>query len=232
MRFLFACLAVLLVPAAAVIVTQRQARTIEGEFWADAASQIARLDRVAALYPPNVRRMRSAPAILQLKAMPNARTVAANVCATYDSPYRQLFDHLNTRCAQWTLISRGRRTALVSALLAVGVLPLIVLGRLIIRRYVRIQRWPGNVNMWFVQRGVPALLLAPLAAAFFAFGIHLQEMTGKALTVAAILSIPAIAVFWMERRVVMAFVQPYALAALRPKAGVGKRRRRRVRRTL
>lgn len=230
MRLLLVCLVVFLAPAAALIVTERSVSTIEGEFWSDSASQIARLERVTALYPPNVRKMRSAPAIVQLKSMPSGGHVAAAVCATYDSPYRRLFDHLNTRCAQWSLFSRARRAAMAGAVLAIATLASVLLARIVVRRYSILQEWPDNWTVWFMRRGMPALLLAQISAALLGFGVLLQDYTGKALTAAAILLIPFVALYWIERRLVLAFIEWHTLAAFRPKAAA-RRRRRRIRLT-
>src|SRR5512143_2858760 len=102
MRLLLACLAIFLAPAGALLVTVRQVDAIEDEFLHDANSQIDRLDRVSALYPPNVKKMRAAPAILQLKHMSGGANIAANVCASPDSPYRGLFERLHSRCGEWS----------------------------------------------------------------------------------------------------------------------------------
>jgi hypothetical protein len=66
--------------------------------------------------------MKAAPAILQLKRMSGGARVAANICATTDSPYHRLFDRLNARCGEWTLYRRARAAALLGSVVAALVL--------------------------------------------------------------------------------------------------------------
>jgi hypothetical protein len=225
MRLLLACLVLFLAPAGAMLVTEHYVATLEGEFWDDAAGQIARLDRVTALYPPNVRKMKSAPAILQLKQMPSGYHVAATVCSVPDSPYRGLFARLNIRCDQWYLYRRARRAALLGVLVTVGAWAMVLIARITVRRYAGLQQWPGNWTLWFVLRGLPVLLLAQIAASLLGYGVIVQTLTGKALTAAAIMLVPFAVLFWLERRLVLAFVEPTALAAYRPTGVAGVRRR-------
>jgi hypothetical protein len=226
MRLLLVIVVLCIAPAGALIVTERYVGVLEGDFWADAASQITRLDRITALYPPNVRKMKTAPAILQLKQMTSAQQVAATVCAVPDSPYQRLFDRITTRCTQWTLYRSARRAALLAALVTVATFALILMARITVRRYAAIQQWPGNWNLWFVVRGLPVLLLGQIATSLFGYGVLLQSAIGKTTVAIAMLLVPFAVLFWLERRLVLAFVEPEALAAFRPKHVSGGRRSR------
>lgn len=226
MRLLLACLVVLLAPAGALLMTARQVDRIETEFEEDALSQIARLDRVTALYPPNVRKLKTAPAIMQLKQLSGGGQIAATACATPDSPYQRLFERLNSRCVQWGLFRRARYAALFGAVVAVATWALILISRIVVRRFSTRQEWPGNWTLWFVLRGIPVLLLAQIAVSLFGYGVLLQEVTGRAVYAAAILILPFGLLFWLERRLVLAFVEPEALSAYRPRGVAGVRRRR------
>src|SRR4051794_5773237 len=171
MRLVLACLPLFLAPAGAIFLSMQRVDAIEAAFARDAASQVARLDRIAALYPPNVRKMRSAPAILQLKQMRGGSAVAANVCATPDSPYQRLFDRLNGRCGEWTLYRRARTAAMLGGVVAVGCFTVILLARIKVRRFVRHRTSPGHWMVIFIQRGLPILLLSQIAAALGGYGV-------------------------------------------------------------
>src|ERR1044071_10241541 len=102
MRLVLACLVLFLAPGTCLVVTDRFANNIEAEFKGDAEAQIQRLERITQMYPPKLRTLHNAPAILQLRAMGgNGERIAQQVCGAADSPYRRLFDFLPTRCAQW-----------------------------------------------------------------------------------------------------------------------------------
>jgi len=77
MRLVLACLAIFLAPAGALFLTVRQVDEIQNEFFQDAKSQIDRLDRVSALYPPNVRRMKAA----SISTVPDGKLVAGRIVA-------------------------------------------------------------------------------------------------------------------------------------------------------
>ena len=225
MRLLLASLAIFLAPAFAVLVTVRQVEAIEEEFRQDADSQIARLDRVAALYPPNVRKMRSAPAILQLKEMTGGNVIAANVCGASSSVYQNLFDRLNGRCGEWRRYRRGRGAALLGAVAAIAAFGIVLLCRIAVRRYVERQVSPGTWTMLFIVRGIPLLLFLQLAAAFLGYGVVLQSTTGRLLYTLGILTIPFALLYWLERRSVLAFVEPQVFPAHRSRLGSARRRR-------
>jgi hypothetical protein len=227
MRLLLACVLVLLAPTASLFVTERYVSALEDEFWQDAASQIKRLDRVASLYPPNVRRMKAGPAIRQLKQMSSGRHVAVTVCATPDSPYHRLFERLNVRCGDWTVYRRARWYAILAAAAAAATLATILMARIAVQRATVRQRWSGNLTHWFILHGIPVFLLCQIAISLAPYGVLLRSLTGRLLYAYAILALPFALLFWLERRFVLAFVEPHLLAPYRPKRAARVRRSRR-----
>jgi hypothetical protein len=226
MRLLLACLALFLTPSVALVLTEGYLAGIEDQFLKDAQSHVTYLERVARFYPPNVKKMRDAPAIQQLKLLiRSGSTVAANVCASQDLPYRRLFDHLPERCNQWLVFRRARRAALFSVLLTFVVLAIVLLSRIKVTRAVARQEWSGDWSHWFVLRGMPLLVLLQLAAASAGYYILLQTITGKIVYAVGILALPFAILFWLERRLILAFVEPKAMAAFRPKHSAAPRRR-------
>ena len=228
MRLLLACLVLFLAPAGGLFLAMHRVDVIEGEFARDAASQVARLDRVTALYPPNVRKMRSAPAILQLKEMSGGATIAANVCATPDSPYQRLFDRLHPRCDSWRLYRRARYAALLGALVAVGCFALILMARIKVRRFVDRRAPAGHWIAVLIQKGLPLLLILQIAAALGGYGVVLQTLTGKTWYAVGILTIPFLLLLFLERRLVVAFVEPQALGDIQPRVRESRRRKSRA----
>jgi hypothetical protein len=227
MRLLLVCLAIFLAPAGALLLSVQRVDAIEAEFAADRTSHVTRLDRITALYPPNLLRMRNVAAILQLKQMAGGSTVAANVCAVPDSPYQRLFERLPSRCASWGMYRRARSAALFGAIAAIGAFALILIARIKVRRYQDRQEPPGNWAHVFILRGIPVLLIGHIVIALLGYGVVLQTMTGKAWYAAGILTIPFLALFLLQRRLVTDFVEPQALG------GYGSRRRKgRARRSL
>jgi hypothetical protein len=217
MRLLLACLSLFLAPAAALFVTDRYASGMEDEFLADARSHVARMNRVAEFYPPNVAKMQDAPAIQQLKKMGlNGEAVAANVCGASGAFYQRLFEGLTARCGDWVLLRRARRAALFSVVFTVAVFAIVLVSRIRVERAVARQQWRGDWGHRFILRGIPYLILAQSAASIVGYYIVIQTVTGKALFATGIVALPFAALFWIERRLVLAFVEPRALAALRP----------------
>ena len=152
--------------------------------------------------------MKTAPAILQLRELYGGANIAANVCATSNSPYQHLFESLYKRCGQWRLYRRARSLALLSAVAAVAALGLMLMARISVRRYVDRQQRPGNLALIFILRGIPLLLAVKIAVSLLGFGVVLQDLTGKASYAAAILAAPFLLLFLVERRMVLAFVEP------------------------
>ena len=226
MRLLIACVLVLAAPALSLIVTERHVSALESEFWEDASSQVKRLERVTALYPPNVRKMKSAPAIMQLKQMSSGQQVAATVCATPDSPYHRLFERINVRCGDWTVLRRARWFALLAAAAAAATLAVILMARITVQRVTVRQRWSGGWTHWFILHGIPVFLLCQIAISLAPFSVLLRSLTGRVLYANAILVLPFALLFWLERRFVLAFVEPHLLAAYRPKRAARVRRSR------
>jgi hypothetical protein len=226
MRLLLACIALFLAPAGALVVTDHYASAAEDEFLADARGHVATVNRIAEFYPPNVRKVRNVSAILHLKSMvTSGELVAVNVCATTDSPYRPLFEGLAGRCDQWRLLRRARRAALLSVVLTAAVFAIVLVARIKLLRWVAREEWPGDWSQWFVMRGMPFMLLGQIAVSLAGYGIYLQTATGKIVYALGILAIPFVVLFWIERRLVLAFVEPEALSAFRPKrSSMGRRR--------
>jgi hypothetical protein len=229
MRLLLACVVVLLAPTASLFVTEGYVSALEGEFWQDASSQVKRLARVAELYPPNIRKMKGAPAIMQLKQMSSGQQVAATVCATPDSPYRRLFERLNVRCGDWTVYRRARWFAFLAAVAAAVTMAVILMARIAVQRATVRQRWSVNWTHWFYLRGIPAFLLCQVAISLTPYGVLLHSVTGRLLYANAILVLPFALLFWLERRFVLAFVEPHLLAPFQPKRAARVRRSRRSR---
>jgi hypothetical protein len=227
MRLLLACVLVLLAPTASLFVTEQYVSAVEDEFWQDASGQIKRLDRVTELYPPNARKMKSAPAIRQLKQKSSGRDVAVTVCATPDSPYQRLFERLNVRCGDWTVYRRARWFAFLAAVAAAFTLAVILFSRIAVQRATVRQRWSGDWTHWFILRGIPAFLLCQIAISLAPYGVLLRSLTGRVLYANAILVLPFALLFWLQRRFVLDFVEPHLLAAYRPKRAARVRRSRR-----
>jgi len=226
MRLVLACLAIFLAPAGALFLTVRQVDEIQNEFFQDAKSQIDRLDRVSALYPPNVRRMKAAPAIIQLREFYGGANIAANVCATPDSPYQHLFESLYMRCGQWRLYRRARALALLGAFMAVAAVGLMLMARISVCRFVDRQQKPGNLTLIFILRGIPVLLAGQIVVSLLGYGVVLQSLSGKAFYAAAILTVPFLVLFLLERRMVLAYVEPHLFGGSRSPRGATRRRRR------
>lgn len=228
MRLLIACVIVLLAPISSLFVTERYVSVLEGEFWQDRSSQVARLDRVTELYPPNLQRMKGAAAVLQLKQMTSGQQVAATVCGIPGSPYFRLFERLTSRCADWTLYRRARWLALLGAIAAAATVTIILMARIAVQRAVAREQWPGNWTHWFLLRGIPVFLLIQVAISLAPYSVVLSSLTGRLLYANAILLLPFVILFWLERRFVLAFVDPRVLAAFRPRAASRGRRGRRA----
>jgi hypothetical protein len=228
MRLVLACLAIFLAPSGALFLSVRQVEAIQDDFLEDAKSQIDRLERISALYPPNVRRMQTAPAILQLRELYGGANIAANVCATPDSPYQRLFERLSPRCDEWRLYRRARSFAFLSAVAALAVLALALMARISVLRYVERQQRPGNLTLLFILRGIPLLLAGQIAVALLGYGVLLQNATGKASYAAAILTVPFLILFALERHLVLGYVEP-GLFGGRARGATRRRWRRRSR---
>jgi hypothetical protein len=226
MRLLLACIIVFLAPAGAFLITGRYLDVLEREFLEDADRQVARLDDVQRFYPPNAKTMTGASAIRQLRDLGSGGKVAAIVCSGSDSPYRRLFERLTPRCAQWRVYRWARRLGLFSILLSVGVWVCILVARIIVRRYAGRRDAAGSWNNWLVARGIPLLLALHVAVTLAGCGVILKDATGRGLFAMAILLIPFLGLFWLERRLVTGFIEPEMLGAVRRRKVVRIRRRR------
>jgi hypothetical protein len=215
MRLVLACLALFLVPAGCLFVTDRMVTDIEQDFSDDAASQVARLDRIAQMNPARLRTLRNAPAILVLKELGSGSQIARQVCGPLDSPYRRLFEHLTIRCDRFALLRRARWGALLSVIGSFVALALILMARITVTRYDRRKRWPGNWTLWFVMKGLQALLAVQVAGSLAGFGILLQPVMGRTMLVIAALVVPCVPLYLIERSLVLAFVEPQRLRAYR-----------------
>jgi hypothetical protein len=225
MRLVLACIVLFIVPAGCLFVTDRLVTEIEQDFSDDAASQVARLERVAEMNPARLRTLRNAPAILQLRQMGGGSQVARQVCGPLDSPYRRLFDHLTIRCGRFALLRRARWNALLAVIGTFFVFALVLVARITVTRYNRRKEWPGNWALWFVMRGMHALLALQAAASLVGFGILLGPLISRAVLIVAALAIPFVLLFLLERRMVVAFVEPKRLRAYRVTGVQGPRRR-------
>jgi hypothetical protein len=220
MRLLLACLVLFLAPAGALLVTEKYVSGLEDEFLTDSNTQVKRLNDIYQLSPPRVKKMRLAPAIMQLRGLTTGSEVASRVCGSVDSPYTRLFERLWPRCSEWTLLLRARWAALLSVVVSALMLGLVLMARITVERYASKEMWPGNWAMWFVMRGITLVLAVQVAISLTGPGIVLQTVMGKtALTVAA-LTLPFLALTFGERRLVLAFVEPKRLNRFRPKHGL------------
>jgi hypothetical protein len=225
MRLVLASIVLFLVPAGCLFVTDRYVGSIEQDFADDANSQITRLDRIAQMNPGRLRTLRNASAILQLKAMGSGGTIARQVCGPLDSPYRRLFDRLMLRCGQFDLMRRARWFAFIAVAGTFAVLALVLMARITVTRYDRRKEWPGNWALWFVMRGIQAVLALQAALALSGFGILLHSVISRTILVVAALAIPFVVLYLLERRTVLAFVEPQRLRAYRVRGVQGPRRR-------
>ena len=220
MRLLLACLVLFLAPAGALLVTERYVSALEDEFLTDSNTQVQRLNDIYQLSPTRVKRMRLAPAILQLRGLTSGSDVAARVCGSVDSPFARLFERLSPRCSEWALLRKARWAALLSVVVSALMLGLVLMARITVERYASKEMWPGNWAMWFVMRGITVVLAAQVAVSLAGPGIVVQTVTGKlALTLAA-LTVPFLALTFGERKLVLAFVEPKRLNRFRPKHGL------------
>jgi len=220
MRLLLACLVLFLAPAGALLVTDKYVSALEDEFLEDAKAQIQRLNDVYELSPPRVKRMRLAPAIMQLRGLSTGKDVANRVCGSLDSPFARLFERLYPRCTQWTLLRRARWAALLSVAVSALMLGLVLMARITVERYASLESWPGNWAMWFVMRGITLVLAAQVAVSLAGPGIVLQTILGKTALTLAALTLPFLALTFGERKLVLAFVEPKRLNRFRPKHGL------------
>lgn len=217
MRLLAACLVLFLTPAGALLLSDRHVSELEDEFFQDAKKQTDRLASIYQLYPPRVKRMALAPAILQLRELGDGASVATRVCGAPDSPFRRLFDNLSARCGNWSLARRARWFGLLSVALTTVVFGLILMARITVQRCASRELWPGNWTMWFVMRGVPLLLALQVAVSLSGYGIILQNTTHKMGITLAAMALPFAALLLVERKLVLAFVEPRQLRVFRPR---------------
>jgi len=220
MRLLLACLVLFLAPAGALLVTEKYVSSLEDEFLKDARAQVDRLDGIYQLSPPRVKRMRLAPAIMQLRGLNSGSAVANRVCGSLDSPFARLFERLYPRCTQWTLLRRARWSALLAVVFSALMLAMVLMARITVQRYASKEMWPGNWAMWFVMRGITIVLAVQVAISLTGPGIVLQTVTGKTALTLAALTIPFLALTFGERKFVLAFVEPRRLNRFRPKHGI------------
>jgi hypothetical protein len=220
MRLLLACLVLFLAPAGALLVTEKYVSTLEDEFLQDATAQVQRLNDVYQLSPPRVKKMRLAPAIMQLRGLNSGSDVANRVCGSLDSPFTRLFERLSPRCSEWTLLRKARWAALLSVAVSALMLGLVLMARITVERYATLEAWPGNWAMWFVMRGITLVLAAQVAVSLAGPGIVLQTVTGKTALTLAALTLPFLALTFGERKLVLAFVEPRRLNRFRPKHGM------------
>jgi hypothetical protein len=225
MRLLLACIFLFLAPAGALLVTDRYVAGLESDFLQDASHHVARLNRVLELFPRGAGKMPNAAAIAQLRKAPDGARVATMVCGAPDSPYQRLFERLATRCGQWELFRRARRSAMAAVLFTAFAWALVLMARITVRRYANRRRWPGNWTLWFVLRGLPVVIAIQVAVSLIGYGVVLQTLTGKTAYALAILAAPFAALFWTERRLVLAFVEPETLSAFRPQGVKGRKPR-------
>jgi hypothetical protein len=225
MRLVLASIVLFLVPAGCLFFTDRLVTEMEQDFADDAASQIARLERIVEMNPARLRTLRTAPAILQLKAMGSGAQIARQVCGPLDSPYRRLFERLSIRCGRFELLRRARWSALLAVAGTFLVLALVLVARITVTRYDRRKEWPGNWALWFVLRGLQALLALQAAASLIGFGILLGSVISRTVLVVGALAIPCVLLYLLERRMVVAFVEPQRLRAYRVSGIQGPRRR-------
>ena len=71
--------------------------------------------------------------------------------------------------------------------------------------------------MWFVMRGVTLLLVVQVAVSLSGYAVMLQRLTGKVAMTLGALSLPFLALLLLERKLVLAFVEPEQLRVFRPK---------------
>jgi hypothetical protein len=225
MRLVLACLILFLAPAGALLVCERYVSGIEDEFLKDSRGQVQRLQSVYDLYPPRARKMPSGPAILQLRALTDGDHVARLVCTGSNASFHRLFDNLDARCGRWFLLRRARGSALFAVGLTAAVFGLILMARITVQRYASRELWPGNWTMWFVLRGLTILLIGQIVASLAGYGVILQTITGKTALTLAILIVPFAALLFLERKLVLAFVEPRRLNVFRPRGVAGPRRR-------
>ena len=217
MRLLLACLVILLAPIGALLLTQRFLDRSEAEFREDSASQVERLNRVVELYPPNVRKMKSAPAILQLRELTDGGQVATKVCFSAASMYGRLFERLTSRCGEWMKVRRARRYSILGIVLSVMMVGAVLMARIVVRRAVSLQEWPGEWSFVYAKHGVSVLLLGQVGASSLGYWILLKNSLSSPVYSWAILVTSVLAVFWLERFLVMGFVDTAEIADLRPR---------------
>jgi hypothetical protein len=220
MRLLLACLVLFLAPAGALLITEKYVSTLEDEFLNDATTQVNRLNDIYRLSPPRVRKMRLAPAIMQLRGLRSGSDVASQVCGSVNSPFARLFERLYPRCVEWTLLRRARWSALVAVGFSALMLALVLMARITVERYASKEMWPGNWAMWFVARGITLVLAAQVAISLAGPGMVLQTVTGMTALTLAALTLPFLALTYGERKFVLAFVEPRRLNRFRPKHGI------------
>jgi hypothetical protein len=101
----------------------------------------------------------------------------------------------------------------------------VLIARITVTRYDRRKEWPGNWALWFVMRGIQAVLAVQAAIALAGFGVLLHSVVSHMLLVVAALALPFAGLYLLERRTVLAFVEPQRLRAYRV-SGVQRPRRR------
>jgi hypothetical protein len=226
MRLLLVCLALFLAPAACLIATDRFVTGIENDFRQDARWQIQRFDRIVEMYPPRAATLHNAAAIEHLKRYPDGGAVAAAICGPSNSPYTLLFERLSIRCGEWSILGRARSAALLGVGLSFVTLGLVLVARIAVLRYQDRLQWAGPWTTLSTFYGLPVILGLQVTAALAGFAILFRVLVPRPLYAYLGLLIPWLALFWIERRLVNAFVEPRKLVPGRP------HRRSRLRRPL
>jgi hypothetical protein len=227
MRLVLVYIALFIAPAGALLISHRYMSGVEGAFDQEGISYVRTLNSILDFNPESVRRVREAPAILQLRTvLASGRSVAQTVCGAGYSPYSRLFDGLTGRCRLWALARWARRTAVLSLGLSFALLAVVLASRNTVRTYVAVQRRPGPLTRWLLKSGTGLMIFVHAAVCVAAYALTLQAFTEKTSYTIAIVAIPFILLYWFERRRVRAFVEPETLFPPRRRS---RRRREAVR---
>jgi hypothetical protein len=229
MRLLLLCIVLLLAPAGSLWVANRAVSGAEDDFQEDASRQVKRFQRVAELYPPRAAQMKSAPQLVELQRLKSGGEVVNIACAAQPI-YERLFERLILRCGEWQSMKRARNWAALGLAASVLMLGAVLIARIGVQRSQASGLPPAPATVWFAMRGIRLLLAAQAALALAGWAVLLKLRVSKPAFAYAAMAPVWLALFWLERRLMAAFLEPEKLRQYSA-AGAVKRTAHRRRRS-
>lgn len=213
MRLVLVCLVLFVVPAASLLVAERQIGRIEADFFLQASGPIHDVEYWMGLYPPKLQHLPNVAAILRLRRFRVAHDLTEHVCQSRDTQYEPLFSHMVLRCHRWDRLRLAWWVAVGAILSACAVLVVILLAKIKVKRF-RPTIWSQSLTLWFLHRGVrlPAILQAALS--LLSPFLLIRFETGSNELAWAVAAIGLVPLSWAAAKSVSAFVDPRGLHAV------------------